>query len=102
MAEALEVVTSLDNVAVVGNAVEQGGRHLGIAEDLDLLGEGEMGGDDQAGTLVELADEVEEERTAGLRKRQVTELIEDDGIDLGEPPGQGAGLARGPFPTLLL
>jgi len=68
MAEAVGVVAGLDDVAVVGDGVEQRGGHLGIAEDLDPLGEGELGGDDQGGALVELADQMEEERPTGFRE----------------------------------
>ena len=39
--------------------VEEGGCHLGIAEDGDPFTELQVGGDDDAGLLVELADQVE-------------------------------------------
>ena len=58
--EAEGVVAGLEDVAVVGDAVEQSGGHLGVAEDLYPFAEGEVGGDDERGLLVELADEVEE------------------------------------------
>jgi len=42
----------------MGEAVEHGGRHLGVAEDLLPVGEGEIGGgDDDRGVFVGLADE---------------------------------------------
>jgi len=41
------------------DAVEQGGGHLGIAEDGGPLAEGQVGGDDDRGLFVELADQVE-------------------------------------------
>ena len=44
--EAPAVVAGLDDVAVVGQAIEQRGRHLGIAEDARPFAEGEIGGDD--------------------------------------------------------
>ena len=78
MPEAVGVIAGFDDVAVVGDAVEQGGGHLGIAEDLDPLGEGQIGSDDQAGALVELADEVEQELAAGLGEGEVAELVDDD------------------------
>jgi hypothetical protein len=40
---------SLDDVAVVGKAIEQCGRHFGIAEDAGPFTEGEIGGDDDRG-----------------------------------------------------
>ena len=36
---------------MVGDAVEHGGGHLGVAEDLGPVGEGEVGGDDDRGNL---------------------------------------------------
>jgi hypothetical protein len=57
--EAPAVVAGLDDVAVVGQTIEQRGRHLGITEDARPFTEGEVGSDDDRGALVEPADEVE-------------------------------------------
>src|SRR5260370_1280875 len=62
--EAATVVTSLEDIAVVGEAIEHRRRHLGIAEDPRPLPEGEVRGDDDRGALVEAADEVEQELPA--------------------------------------
>src|SRR6266496_4323331 len=64
--EAPAVVAGLDDVAVVGEAIEQRSRHLGITEDARPFAEGEVCRDDNRGTLVEPADEVEQELPAGL------------------------------------
>ena len=48
----------------MGEAVEQGGGHFGITEDGSPFAEAEIGGDDDAGALVEFAQEVEEQRAA--------------------------------------
>ena len=45
---------------MVRDAIEQRGVHLGVAEDGGPLAEGEVGGDDDRGLLVELADQVEQ------------------------------------------
>jgi len=63
---AVGVVPGLDDVTVVGEAIEHGGGHLGIAEDLDPFPEGEVRGDDYRGVLVELADQVEEQGATRL------------------------------------
>ena len=42
----------------MGEAIEQRGGHLRIAEHVRPLGEAEVRGDDQAGVLVELADQM--------------------------------------------
>ena len=51
---------------MVGEPVEERGSHLGIAEDTGPFAERQVGGDDDRGALVELADEVEQELAAGL------------------------------------
>ena len=48
----------------MGETVEQGRGHLGIAEDGCPFAEAEVGGDDDAGALIELAQQVEEQRSA--------------------------------------
>ena len=73
-------VAGLDDVAVMGEAVEHGGGHLGVAEDLGPIGEGEVGGDQQRGVFVEFADQVEQKLTAGLAERQIAKLVDDDEI----------------------
>ena len=69
------VVAGLDDVAMVCQAVEQRGRHLGVAKHAGPFTEGEIGGDDDGRALVEPADEMEQELAAGLSERQVTELV---------------------------
>ena len=85
--EAPAVVAGLDDVAVVGQAIEQRGRHLGIAEDARPFAEGEIGGDDDRGALVEPADEVEQELAAGLSEGQIAEFVEDDEVHAGQVIG---------------
>jgi catechol 2,3-dioxygenase-like lactoylglutathione lyase family enzyme len=58
------VVAGLQDVAVVREPVEQGGGHLGIAEHASPFTEAEVGGDDDAGLLVELGEQVEQQGTA--------------------------------------
>ena len=66
--EAPAVVAGLDDVAVVGQAIEERGGDLRIAEHAWPFAKGEVGGDNDPGALVELADEVEEELAAGPGK----------------------------------
>ena len=58
-------------LAVMGEAVEQGGGHLGVAEHGGPSAEGEVGGDDDRGALVEAADQVEQQLAAGLCEGQI-------------------------------
>ena len=85
--ESPAVVAGLDNVAVVGQTVEQRSGHLGVAEHAGPFAEGEIGGDDDGRSLVEPADEVEQQLAAGLGERQVAEFVEDDEVDPGQMLG---------------
>ena len=48
----------------MGEAVEQGGGHFGITEDGSPFAEAEIGGDDDAGALVKLAEQMEQQGAA--------------------------------------
>ena len=48
----------------MGETVEESCRHLGVAEDGGPFAEAEIGGDDDAGPLVELAEEMEQQSAA--------------------------------------
>jgi hypothetical protein len=61
---------------MMGEAVEQRRGHFGIAEYVRPFAKGEISGDDNRGSLVEAADQVEEQRAAGLGKWQVAELVD--------------------------
>src|SRR5277367_5234115 len=73
---------------MVREAVEQRGGHLGITENGRPFTEGEIGRDDDRGTLVEAADQVEQQLAARLRERQITQLVEDDEVEAGEIVGK--------------
>ena len=88
--EAPAVVSGLDDIAVMGQAIEQRGGHLGVAEDARPFAEGEVGGDDDRGALVEPADEVEQELAAGLSEWQIAEFVEDDEVHAGQVIGEPA------------
>ena len=47
--EAPTVVAGLDDIAVMSEAIEQRGGHLGIAEHAGPFAEGEVGGDNDRG-----------------------------------------------------
>src|SRR3546814_3954276 len=72
--EAPAVVARLDDIAVVGDAVEQRRGHFGVAEHGRPFAEGEVRGDDDAGPLIKLADEVEQQLPSRAGERQITEL----------------------------
>ena len=61
----------LDDLAIVSEAVEERGGHLCVAEDSGPFAEGEVGGDDDRGALVEAAEQVEQQLAAGLGEGQI-------------------------------
>src|SRR3954453_21477033 len=91
--EAPAGIAGLDDIAVVGKPVEHGGGHLGVTEDLRPIGECQVGGDQQRGVLVELADQMEQQLAAGLAERQITKLIDDNEIVAQQLLGQTATAA---------
>jgi hypothetical protein len=58
------VISGLQDVAVVSEAIQESGRHLGVTEDGGPFAKAEIGGDDDAGALVELAEEMEQQIAA--------------------------------------
>ncbi|EJU11798.1 hypothetical protein LH128_17032 [Sphingomonas sp. LH128] len=81
----------------MGEPVEQRGGHLGIAEHLCPFAEAEVGGDDDAGALVELAEQVEQQRSARGAERQIPQFVEDDEVEAKQALGKLAGLCSWPF-----
>src|SRR4051794_31331343 len=90
MLEAPAFVAGLDDVAVMGEAIEQRRGHFRIAKDGRPFAEREIGGHDDRGAFVETADQMEQQLPAGLREGQIAEFIENDEVEarkvIGEPP----------------
>ena len=82
--EAPALVAGLDDLAVVGEPVEERGGHLGVAEDGGPFAEGEVGGDDDRGLLLEAAHQMEQQLPAGLGKRQIAQFVEHDEVHARE------------------
>ena len=68
---------------------------MASAEHRRPFAEGEVGGDDDRGALVEPAHQVEQQLAAGLGEGQVAELVEQDEVAPGVLLG-GATLTAGP------
>jgi hypothetical protein len=77
-------VASFDDIAMMGEAIEQRHRHFGIAKCVRPCAKGEIGGDDNRGPLIETADQVEEQLATGLGKWQVAEFVEDGQVLAGQ------------------
>jgi hypothetical protein len=91
--EAPTGIAGLDDVAMVRQPIEHGGGHLGVAEHLGPIGEGQIGGDQQRRVFVELADQVEQQLAARLTEWQIAEFIDDDEIVAQQLLGETAAAA---------
>lgn len=74
------VVACLDDVAMVGDAIEERGGHLGVVGNARPFAEGEIGRDDHRGLFVELADQVEEHLAAGTGEGEIAKFVEHNEI----------------------
>jgi hypothetical protein len=89
------VVSGFENVAAVGKTVEQQGRHLGVAEYGGPLADAEISRDDDAGALVELAQQMEEQGPAGRgRALEISECATHSSILLRSETLGGRGLTK--------
>jgi hypothetical protein len=80
--EALAV--HLEDMDVVGQAVENGAGEALRAEDLGPFVEGQVRGDDDRAALVALGDDLEEQLGAGLAERHEAEFVDDQQLLAGE------------------
>ncbi|HET9627817.1 MAG TPA: hypothetical protein VFP84_40945 [Kofleriaceae bacterium] len=70
-------------MAVVEHAVEHGGGYDLVAEHVAPLGDGLVGGDEHAASLIATADELKEQVGGPLLERQIAELVDDEQLGLG-------------------
>jgi hypothetical protein len=76
VAKAPGLCAGVDDVGSVGDAVDDGLREASVGEHLRPLPEWEVGGDDQAGALVALGDDLEDELGGALGQGEIPELVE--------------------------
>ena len=95
--EAEAVVAGLQDVAVVGEPVEQCRGHLGIPEYRCPLTETEVGGDDHACLLVQLAEKVKQQGTPRGAERQVSQFVEDQQVGMEQTGGNLPAPSGGPI-----
>src|SRR3974390_3648605 len=91
--EAEAVISGFEDMTAVGETIEQRGRHLWIAEHGCPFAKAEIGRDDDAGALVELAQQMEEQGSAGGAEREIAEFVEDDEVGVGQAPCDLSGLS---------
>jgi hypothetical protein len=68
VAESPGVVSGFDDMAMMSEPVKQSGGHFGIAEDTGPFAEAQAGSDDHAGVLIEFAEQMEQQGSAGRDK----------------------------------
>ena len=73
---------------MMGQTVEQRGGHFGVAKNTRPFAKCEIGCHDHRGLLIEAADQVEQQLSAGLCERQIAELVEHDEILAAQIVGQ--------------
>ena len=60
MLEAVAIVACFQNMAVVGQAVQQGRSHLGVAKHAGPFAKAQVGGDHHAGAFVKRRQQMEQ------------------------------------------
>jgi hypothetical protein len=83
VAEAPGLGAGVDDVRAVGEPVDDGLREPCVGEHLGLFTEWEVGGDDQAGSLVALGEDLEDELGCAVGEREVAELVEHQQLGAG-------------------
>jgi hypothetical protein len=69
--EAEAVVSGFENVAAVGEAIQQRRRHFRVAEHGGSFAEAQVRRNDEAGPLIEFAQQMEQQSSSGGAERQV-------------------------------
>ena len=77
----------------MGDPIQHRCGHLLVRKHLAPFAEGQVGGQDQAGALVQLTEQVEQQGATAFGKWQIALLVQDHGIDIDQPVGQLSGFA---------
>ena len=76
MAEAPGLGAGVDDVGLVGEAVDDGLGEPGVGEDLGPVAEGEVGRDDKAAAFVAFGEDLEDEFGGAVGQREVAQFVE--------------------------
>ena len=82
-------------MAAVCEPVEECCYHFCVTEDLHLFTKAKVGRDDDAGALIDLAQKVEQQRTARQAERQIADFIKAKQVDFGQHLGTLPSLPTG-------
>ena len=83
--EAEAFAIHLEDVAMVGESIQQSGGHAFALEDLIPVAEGQVAGDQQAAAFVTIGEDLEEQFGSGSAEGQVAEFVHDQQVDFVEP-----------------
>jgi hypothetical protein len=86
--ESIAAIAGFEHMVMMHEPAQQCGGELRIAEHRDPFREAQVGADDEAGSRVELALQVKEQRPVGLAEGQIARFIQDDEVGMDEPLGQ--------------
>lgn len=89
------VVAGFDDLAVLNEPIEQRCGHFRISDHAGPCAEAEVCRDRHAGALIEPAERVEEQGSAGRAELQIAKLIQDHEIDSNQSFGDLTGLSQG-------
>src|SRR4030066_1821082 len=78
--EAVGVALELEDVAAMGEAVQEGSGQAGVAEDLRPAGEVQVGGDQHRPPLVALGEDAKEQLSARLGEGDEPDLGQDEEV----------------------
>src|SRR3989304_3657124 len=78
--EAVGVALELEDVAAMGEAVQESRREVGVPEDLRPTGEVQVGGDQPRPPLVALGEDAEQQLGAGLGEGDEPDLVQDEEV----------------------
>ena len=82
--EPVALAVHLQDMDVVGDAVEQCAGEALAGEDRGPFLEGQVRGHDGCAVFVAAAEDIEQQLASGLREGYVAELVDDQQADLGE------------------
>ena len=80
LAEPVALAVHLEDVAMMGQPVQQGRRHAFALEDLAPLAERQIAGEQQTGPFIPIRKDLEQQLGAGAAEREVSQLITDQQI----------------------
>src|ERR1039458_5190274 len=86
LAKAVTFAVDLEDVAAMSKAVQQGRRHAFALEDTAPVAEGQIAGHQDAGPLVAIGEDLEEQFRTAAAEGQVSKFVNGQEVELVELP----------------